>query len=462
MKYKLSFTITIVSVFCYTGLLAQDQQSKLNEKITVNRDVVVRLNTSHTNVIFETWNKNTVEINAYLEGDLTNDTSKHILDSWQVNVVGDSNEITINSAAGNLWRRDVTASNIKVTKDNLEDLRRLSPLIANMLSPLIKNIEKNPMPNTLTQNRSNVNYGAANSNKGEEKYVEQWENQIREKFSDDLEKSKQKWALQLQEEHSNIVAGQMEIRLETSWGAQYEKQMNTWAAQLTKDINNQQKGVANVTFYQYRSNNNKTTSHKVSKVIKVYMPKAAQLKLNIRHGDVQLAERSTNVIASLSHTKLSAKVIDGDQTFIKASYSPVFVRQWDDGKLVVNYVKNCRIQTANNLLVNSDSSNIYIQQLNQNGAISGSFGVITIENLGASFSTLDLVVRNSDFHLKLPETALNLSYSGAQSLISLPKTMQISSRRNFGNVFINGFQKTRSTDKMITINAKYSEVVLSK
>ncbi len=453
MRYKLN--IVTSCMLCCAGVFAQDRQNKLKERLTVDADVTVNLNTSHTNVIFETWNKNTVAVEAFLESnDLTDDNSKRILDSWKINVSGNNRDVIINSAAGNLWTRSVTATNIRMTK---EELRMLSPAITDMLGPIMENIANNPMPNTLSDDYENVSMKTRKNTAEEDKYIQQWENQIREKFSDDIDQKKQVWAKQF-EGTPNSVSGHTGTHKQT-WEQHYGKQMKAWANQLAKDIGNQQKGTANVTVYQYSTN--KISSNGTSKIIKISMPVGAKLKLNIRHGDVQLAERSKNIKASLSHTKLSANIIDGAQTYIKASYSPVFVRQWNNGRLVINYVKNCRIQKAKNLLVNADSSNVYIQELEENGAISGSFGVITIENLGASFSTLDLAVQNSDFKLKLPKTAFNLSYSGAHSLISLPKTLEISSRKNFGNVFINGFQHTRSTDKMITINAKYSEVVLS-
>ncbi len=454
-KYKLS--IITSCIFCCVGLLAQDKQNKLKEKLDVNKDVTVNLNTSHTNIVFETWNRNTVEVEAFIEGnDLTDETSRRILDSWKVNVSGNENNVVINSVAGNLWTESITSSNIQVTK---EELRMLGPAISSMLGPIMENIANNPMPSALSKDFSNVGINTTKTKKDDEKYIQQWENQIREKFSEDVNKKNQTWSKQF-DGKSNNTTGQTEIRLET-WGQQYGRQMEAWASQLIKDIENQQNGSANVTVYRY-SSTRKNTMNGASKIIKIKIPTAANLKLNIRHGDVQLAEISNNIKASLSHTKLSGNVIDGKQTFIKASYSPVFVRRWNNGRLVVNYVKNCRIQNAKNLLVNADSSNIYIQKLEENGAISGSFGVITIENLGDSFSTLDLAVQNSDFKLKLPSTAFNISYSGAQSLISLPKTLEINTRKNFGNVFINGFQNTRSTDRIITINAKYSEVVLKK
>lgn len=453
MKYKLS--IVTSCMLCCVGLFAQDKQNKLKEKLNVSADVIVNLNTSHTNVVFETWNKNTVEVDAFLEGeDLNDENSQRILDSWQVDVSTNGKEVLIRSAAGNLWTGSVTSANVRMSK---EELRMLGPAIANMLGPIMENMANNPMPSALSDDYSNVSINTKKNQIGEEKYIRQWENQIREKFREDVDKKN--WTEKF-DNTSNRAIVQQQIHVET-WGQQYGKQMEAWASQLIKDIEGQQNGTSNVTVYRY-SSNTKNGNSGTSKVIRVRVPVAAQLKLNIRHGDVQLAERSKNVRASLSHTKLSAHTIEGDQTFIKASYSPVFVRNWNHGRLVVNYVKNCRIQNAKNLLLNADSSNIYIQQLNENGAISGSFGVITIENLGESFSTLDLAVQNSDFKLKLPKTAFNLSYSGAQSIISLPKTLEISTRKNFGNVFINGFQNTRSTDKMIIINAKFSEVLLNK
>ena len=456
MKYRLN--IFTLSVLCCTGVFAQEKQNKLNEKLVVDNDVTVNLNTSHTNIVFETWNKNTVSVEAYLEGDSLDENNKRILDSWQVNVIGDNKEVTINSAAGNLWSRDITASAIDKHR-NLQELKTLGPAITNMLGPLMENIAKNPMPNALSENKASVNYGNSPFKEKDEKYIQQWESQIREKFKEDAGKDNQKWTKGFENNGGTISGEKMEIRLQT-WGEQYGEQMDAWASQLIKDIQSQQSGLTNVTVYRYSSNrvNNNSTS---IKTIKIHIPLKAKLRLNIRHGDVQLADKSNNVKAALSHTRLSANVIDGDQTFIKASYSPVFVREWNNGRLVINYVKNCRIQKAKNLTVNADSSNVFVQQLDENGAISASFGVITIANLGESFSTLDLVVQNSDFKLNLPKTAFNLSYNGVQSIISLPKTMEVSTRKNFGNVFVNGFQNTRSTDKMITINAKYSEVVLN-
>ncbi|MBQ4820338.1 hypothetical protein [Aquimarina sp. MMG016] len=466
MKYKLN--VVALGILCCASVFAQDKQSKLSEKFSVNKDVTVNLNTTHTDIVFETWNKNTVEVQAYLEGDnLTEENGKRILDSWQVDVLGNSREVTINSVAGNPWGGNITASSVRMGERG-QELKMLAPMIKDLLGPLMENVANNPMPSALSQNLASINFDYNKYQENEEEYIQQWENQMQEKYGDDFKVAMEDWGKQFEKNVEKIVP-QMEIKVEAwgnrvgndmdAWGQQFGREMQAWAAQFIRDFESQQQR-GNVTVYRYNSSTNKKGTSNMTKRIKVKVPKDAKLRLNIRHGDVRLAERSNNVRASLSHTKLEANIIDGDQTFIKASYSPILVRQWNNGRLVINYVKNCRIENAKNLQVNSDSSNIFIQQLDENGAITGSFGAITIANLGESFSTLDLAVVNSDFKLKLPKAAFNFTYSGAQSLISLPKTLKTNARRNFGNVFINGFQDTRNTDKAITINAKYSEIIL--
>ncbi|GAA3514515.1 hypothetical protein GCM10022393_30590 [Aquimarina addita] len=450
------FNIIALSVVCVAGVFAQNKQHKLSEKFAVNNDVTVHLNTSHTSVVFETWNKNTVGVEAYIEGDqITEENKERLLGNWQVQVLGNSKEVTIKSITGNFWSGTISATSNGQNKGT-QEFNKLGSMITDMLGPILQKIENNPMPSALSENLASMNFDTNKYNKDEEKYIKQWGDQIREKFGDNSENVLKGWAKELQN-NTVQVGPKMEIPLGSWEGGQFAQQMQNWSSQFSGDVQIMQRNGNNVTVYRYSSGSN---TAKIDRVIKVMIPKEAGLRLNVRHGDVKLAEKAINVVASLAHTALEANVIDGDNTFIRASYSPVSIKQWNTGRLVINYVKNCRIHSARNLRVNADSSNLFIQELEENAAISGSFGAITVDALSESFSTLDLAVENSDFKLNLPETAFNLTYSGAQSRISLPKTVEANARRNFGNVFVSGFQDTRNTDKIITINAKYSDIVL--
>ncbi len=459
--YKLN--VIALSVVCFTGLFAQHKENKLNQKFAVGDDVVININTSHTSIVFETWNKNTVGIEAYIEGDYINtENRERILHNWQVEATGTHNEVTIKAITGNFWRGEVatTSKNKNAIDANMTQYRILAPMIADMLSPLMKNIENNPMPSALAENLASMNFDTQKYRENEEKYIQQWGDQIKEKFGDNSNNIMKQWTKKLSRN-----AKQLDIGTESYWGGEdFVRQMQTWASQFSGDIENiqiVQTNGTNMMVYSYSSNINKPKSTaQINRIIKVHIPKASRLRLNIRHGDVELPEKINNVVASLSHTTLQANEINGKKTYIRSSYSPLHIKQWNDGQLVINYVKNCRIKNANNLTLNADSSNIFIQELQGSGAIGGSFGNITIANLSETFTILDLAIENSDFKLKLPNTAYNLTYNGAQSRISIPKTLETQVRRNFGNVFVNGFNKTRNTNKVITVNAKYSDIVL--
>ncbi|WP_299261367.1 hypothetical protein [uncultured Aquimarina sp.] len=458
MKITLIYKLNLItlSLVCFSGVYAQNRQDKLSEKFVVNKDVTVHLNTSHTEVVFETWNKNSVEIEAYIEGDdITEDNKERLLQNWRIEALGNSREITINSITGNFWSGNVSAANTK--NADLPEFRRLEPVISDMLRPILKNIKNNPMPSALSENLASMNFDTNKFKENEEKYIQQWGDQIKEKFGDNYESVVKNWTKELSKNTSQIQSNGS-ITTQDWAGEEFARRMQAWASQFSGDLEITQTNGSNVTVFRYSSR--MSNSGSINRIVKVRLPKEALLKLNIRHGNVKLAEKTTNMIASLSHTSLEANVIDGDRTFIRTSYSPVVIKQWNNGRLAVNYVKNCRIQNAKNLRINSDSSNIFIQELEENAAISGSFGAITVANLSESFSTLDLAIENSDFKLNLPETAFNIAYSGVQSRISVPKTIEANARRNFGNVFVNGFNKTRDTDKVITINAKYSDIIL--
>ena len=62
---------TIVALFCFGMLSIQAQQKleKISKSINVNKDATIDLNTSHTNIEIETWNKDVLEVEAYIESD---------------------------------------------------------------------------------------------------------------------------------------------------------------------------------------------------------------------------------------------------------------------------------------------------------------------------------------------------------------------------------------------------------
>tara|TARA_R100000935_G_scaffold1517_1_gene4847 strand:+ start:23538 stop:25157 length:1620 start_codon:yes stop_codon:yes gene_type:complete len=126
MTYKRSL-VYVVFVFCTSFVIAQ---SSYKESFTVGEDAVVNVNTSHTNVIFETWNKDKVEVEAFVEGDnLSEKEKKEIFDNWKFDVLGNSKKVNITSNSGSLWGDYETMGSLN-SLDNLGNLVNVSSLEA--------------------------------------------------------------------------------------------------------------------------------------------------------------------------------------------------------------------------------------------------------------------------------------------------------------------------------------------
>lgn len=79
-------------------------QKQAIESFDVSEDVLVSVNTSHTNVVFETWNKNKVEVVALVDGEnLSEKEKEEILQNWDYDVLGNSKKVVVTSNAGNHW-----------------------------------------------------------------------------------------------------------------------------------------------------------------------------------------------------------------------------------------------------------------------------------------------------------------------------------------------------------------------
>src|SRR5690606_32668590 len=83
------------------GTLSYSQHRRV-ESFNVADDVEVTVNTSYTNIIFETWNKNKVEVEAYIEGEkLSEKERQEAMKNWDLDINGNSKKVNISSNARN-------------------------------------------------------------------------------------------------------------------------------------------------------------------------------------------------------------------------------------------------------------------------------------------------------------------------------------------------------------------------
>ena len=114
--------------------------------------------------------------------------------------------------------------------------------------------------------------------------------------------------------------------------------------------------------------------------------------MNVRHGELKFASVITNLRGNISHSALTANSIDGSQTSINVSYSPVLITNWNLGELKLNYVDKALIENVNRMVLNSNSSNININNLKGNAVIDGSFGELNINKILDTFNNLNIIL----------------------------------------------------------------------
>lgn len=525
--------VTMLILLCVGFINAQ---SSYKESFSVSDDAVISVNTSHTNVVFETWNKDKVEVEAFIEGDdLTDKEKQEIFDSWKFDVLGNSKKVVITSNEGSLWGGFETLGSMN-SLDNLDHLTNLPQLKSleslsslgdifgdmNIVVPELPEMEKMPVW-PFSDERPSFKYGNTYSNynfqnngaytfdrneyeddksgyvkklnkkfnsnvsvsetdrwlskvdawsKTFEKRMESWgENfgkTFEKSFGPKFEQKMEKWG----EEFGEKFGKEMEAWGENfgkdmeKWGAQFEKQAEEWAKQFddgnfSKEVTIDEYGNKSTVIQSGGSKNRLFNSHgkKAKKTIIIKMPKNTKTDINVRHGEIKMAD-VTNVRATLNYAALTANSIDGGKTFINAAYAPVEVNYWGDGILAIQYVDDCKLNTVDRINLQSSSSNININELNDEAYIKGSIGNLFINKIASDFGAIDIILEDTDAKIELPSSSFSFYFNGRKSTLQYPKSLQVNQSKEYGRVLVKGFNKSRSDNRKLTINANYSNVRL--
>ena len=337
LKFRLLWALAL-------GLVATGfSQEKFVESYNASDEMVITLKTSYTNVIFETWNKDKVEVTAFIEGeDVTKEQKIALFDAWDFEVLGNSKNVIITSSGiGNL------------------------------------------NGNTLSS-------------------------------------------------------------IEAQIGKEYD-------FVFTYDKNGAVKTIVKT--------NKAKTLPLAKRTIIIKMPKNTKTDINVRYGEIKMAD-AFNVKATLNHTPFTADRIDGIETLISASYAPVIVEHWQYGTLYVKFVGACEIQTLESIQLNANSSDVFVGSISKEAYVTGSFGTLIIGKVADNFKRLEIVLRNADASVAMPDTAFTFLFNGKKSSLKHPKSLQFNTTKEGQRILAKGFYKNASTSSNFLVNADYSNLIL--
>ncbi|MEM7186808.1 MAG: hypothetical protein AAF466_09130 [Bacteroidota bacterium] len=537
---------TLVLLFC--GLVLSAQSSS-KESFNVGNDVLVSVNTSHTNVVFETWNKDKVEVEAFIDDEsLSEAEKKKIFDNWDLDVLGNSKKVVITSNEGSLWGGIESMGSLKALSrlgeleslkglDALKELKNM-PIIAD-LGNMNWNIEVPEVPELgnfpvwpFNSERPNFkdgdeyNYYNDNNNrsytfdrskykKNKQAYVDKlngkyntnvsvrevdsWLSDVDE-WGENVEKVMEEWGEEFGKNFQMNFGPDFEIRME-KWGEEFGKEMEKWGEEFGEKFGKEMEkwgeefgkdmekwgeefGKSMEEWAKQFEENGHNYSHKVTtdengnksyiiqsdgglfkesnvkakKTIIIRLPKGAKTDINVRHGEVKMAD-AYNLKANLNYAKLTANSVDGGETLINAAYAPVYVNYWGKGALDLQFVDDCKLNNVERIHVEANSSNVNINKLNDEALLSGSFGSLFINEISDRFGSIDIVLENTDATLSFPDTSFNFYYNGKKSRFKVPSELEITTNtKNDSRSLLKGFHGSKGSNRSLTINASYSNV----
>ncbi|WP_298903157.1 hypothetical protein [uncultured Psychroserpens sp.] len=532
---KTKFKILGLLLFCFTiSVSAQQKLSKVSKKIDVAKDVTIDLNTSYVQIEIDTWNKNTLEVEAYIEGEkLSKEELQEALKDWNLKVEGSGDRVKISSDGSHgswegLGDLEIGLESLKALEVlevlgdlNLGDLPEMPVMPDLPEMPEIARVEILEMPEMpelpeLPEGISNISFDSEAYKKDGEAYLEKWSKdypakdrekmkawgremakvdfskfemrmeewgeKFGKKFGEDYAKKMEKWGEEFEKKFDEKWAKEMEV-----WGEKYGKEMEKRGKELEKRMAKREKEMdkrreqleerlekrmevreearekreeahekrreAHEKRRENLERRLELRSHKVKRTIKIKMPKGAKLNMNVRHGELKMSSVIYNLKADISHATLVANHIDGSETSISVSYSPVQVSTWSNGELNLNYVEDAHLNTVGILRLNSNSSDMYINDLTGNAIIDGSFGDLSISNITDTFTNLNVVLENSDATIKLPKSDYSVYFKGNRSRLNNEMTTQKT---------IENYPSGNRGGKQIVLNAKFSDIVLKQ
>ncbi|MCM4168796.1 hypothetical protein KCTC52924_02489 [Arenibacter antarcticus] len=483
-----------------SGAYAQKRTKTIHENFNIGNDAVLEIITSYADIEFETWNRNEIDIVAVIEIEgATPEEVEANFTNIPIKIIGNSKKIEISTGSKHRQLLAFDADSFRnLDIDILDDLDWNEHEIEISALPMIPEImEIPPMP---PMNIQHFDYEAYK--KDGEAYMKEWKKEFDKSFSKEYQDKLEEWGKRMEVKREEIREKRQE-RVEERQEAIQERIGKMQEAQEKRkevmeearsqrgeemelkrreqrDRNQHKKMVLERDSLKlkreelfemgdkhrqgpnifYFSDKGDHRNYKIKKTIKIKLPKSTKIIMNVRHGEVKLAENTNNISATLSYATLLASTIDGDKTSINASYSPVSVQKWNYGELKTDYSERVHIKEVGNLRLNATFSDVTIESLLSKAVIKNDFGPLSINAVSKDFEDLEIQLQNAELRCNLPTTAYNIVVNSSNSKVEFPKDLGLQKNKNGYSTSYKGYNGKKDSGKSIVINSKYSDIKL--
>ena len=457
-RTKYLLLIIVLSVFVCSG---QKNSKVYKETFKVVDSAILEIKTSYADIEFDTWDKNEVSIEAtvVLEGATEEDAALYFKNE-PIQILGSSKRIVVTSnnkgpsafSSGHFTMDDFSF--------NMPEINAMKHIVVELpeLPEMPEFPELPEMPPLPSVSAFKFDYKAYEEEG--DAYLKKWQKDFDKNFDKDYQEKIEAWSekMEAKMEKAEIKREKAQIRMEAAHlERERAHEQREQAHRLEEERHRNDPAAHRKVFI---SREGKTKNFNIKKKLKIKLPKSTKMNLNIRHGEVKLAQQTFNLKATLSHSNLSGNIIEGNNTMVNASYSPVAIQKWNYGSLKADYSDYITLDEVLFLNLNATSSDVTINKILKKVVINNKFGPLKINYVDGGFKDINITMQNAELECNLPNSACNLEGLMYASEFSYPEGVHVKKDCNSNTTRISGYHKNNSSKKNITIDTKFSEVVL--
>lgn len=488
MKCKPFKIATIILLFSNT-ILAQKVDKKYSEKFYTNNDVEIAINASNADINVTTWNKNEVEVNAYIEIEgLKKEEVEKYFKNWNFEALGNKKTVKINATSNNLnflgkdnfvLFNNFNQSNIypQILKLNenindeviiIPDAKDFEFKLDDIIIPEIE-FDELVMPDL-----EKLDFDFDKYDEDGDKYFFQWKNgakNITIKSKEEWEKFKKtkeykKYKKQKEKRKKELKKRLKELKKKKIDKEELKKALETAKIELKKidkekirrDIAKAQEVLKNTRFNYSFSNENDFIINdkkvKITKRLEVKVPKNATFKLNTRHCKVKLPK--TKAEGKVSYGSFNADELNGGN--LKITSSPVTIQSLNACTLFLNNVQNANVTYIANTELNSNSTDVTINEIQKNVTLSNSFGKVLVHKINPNFQNFIVKLSQSDAIINFDKLKEILEFETKNGYLSNFRNTTIKHKQNETILNGNFTVSSKNKENTIKINGKFSKL----
>ena len=399
MKRKLYKNILTFVAFCFLGTaFAQKFDKKFTENFKTDKNVEVVIDASNTEINVSTWNKNQVQVVAFIEVEgISEKEAERYFKNAGFEALGNKSKVQITSK-GNKYsalKNDFVFFNnmdIKIPEIDMSNFETIvMPNINFDFEKVFKKLDNLDQLEKIAGKDGDYSVRYVFDNKDIKiNSKKEWEafkktkdyKELKKKMKIGKEKMRKEFAKSKKSMKKELAKAKLELKKldKEKIHAELEKAK----AELNKLKLNFSSG-ANQMLIEGKK-------VKIKKRIEVKVPKDATFNLNTRHCKVKLP--NTKASGKVSYGTFKANALNGGK--LNVSFSPVTINSLNACNLFLNNVTDANLASVANSYLSANSSDMKVEFIDDKVNLVSEFGNVKIAKISDEINNFNLSLVNSE------------------------------------------------------------------